>query len=301
MLLDEIIELAVDNEHPLTVLLRKCLLLAHQLGNEQLKAWANQELSGYKSADRMPEYRIAKVGAHGNFSGPFGSGATNWPIPPVALNEKHRAFAEKVFLFESVSSYEHMMTQSGGGTFMYEWPGDLVVLYQKRFFEGRYVLVNAWQEVPKSAVAELLDAVRNKTLNMALEIQAEIGKGEDLTQISPAEVAEVNRTVTNIIYGGTNIFAADQAQVNTHITQNVIEVGNLAQLEAVLKRSGLSDDDLKKLRQAQESDGEKNIGVRVMDWIKAAAPKVLTSGVTLGADITKEILVSYLKQYNGLG
>jgi len=36
-LLDEIIQGAVDDKTSLSVLLRKCLLLAHQLKNEKLK------------------------------------------------------------------------------------------------------------------------------------------------------------------------------------------------------------------------------------------------------------------------
>lgn len=46
MLLDEIIEFAVDDKKPLTVMLRKCILLAAHLKNERLKVWASQELGG---------------------------------------------------------------------------------------------------------------------------------------------------------------------------------------------------------------------------------------------------------------
>ena len=49
MLLDDIIELATDDKQPITVLLRKCLILASQLKNERLKAWANKELNGYRT------------------------------------------------------------------------------------------------------------------------------------------------------------------------------------------------------------------------------------------------------------
>ena len=48
-LLDEIIDIAVDNKQPITTLLRKCIVLAHQL-NERLKVWSkNGELNGYSS------------------------------------------------------------------------------------------------------------------------------------------------------------------------------------------------------------------------------------------------------------
>lgn len=44
MLLDKIIELATDSGQSLSVLLRQCIVLAYELKNDSLKAWANQEL-----------------------------------------------------------------------------------------------------------------------------------------------------------------------------------------------------------------------------------------------------------------
>lgn len=46
MLLDDIIALATDNQQPLSVLLRKCLILAHELHNDLLKDWVKSELDG---------------------------------------------------------------------------------------------------------------------------------------------------------------------------------------------------------------------------------------------------------------
>jgi len=59
MLLDKIIDLATDNQQPLTVLLRQCIVLAYDLKNEGLKEWANHELNGYPDPAKVPEYRMA--------------------------------------------------------------------------------------------------------------------------------------------------------------------------------------------------------------------------------------------------
>jgi hypothetical protein len=69
MLLDDIIDLATDNKQPITVLLRKCIILASQLKNERLKVWANKELNGYDANDDLPPYRVLTTLARGNFSG----------------------------------------------------------------------------------------------------------------------------------------------------------------------------------------------------------------------------------------
>ena len=68
-LLDEIVEGAVDDKVTLPSLLRKCLLLAHQLKNGKLRAWAEYELNGYQGEASLPEYRKVRIRALGNFLG----------------------------------------------------------------------------------------------------------------------------------------------------------------------------------------------------------------------------------------
>jgi len=83
-----------------------------------------------------------------------------------------------------------------------------------------------------------------------------------IDELSTAEKEQIDRTITTIIFGGTNVFASGQSQVNASITssQQVINVGNRAALDAVLKRSGLSDEDLEELSQAEKEDGPEKMG-----------------------------------------
>jgi hypothetical protein len=129
-LLDEIIDLAASDNGSVATLLRKCLVLAHALNNDRLKAWAEKELNGYDRDDSVPEYRKTATGAKGHFVGPFGSEIRNQPIPPAVLEEKHRAFAESVVLFQPIASYEDV---DGGSVFLIEWPANLTLLYQSSF------------------------------------------------------------------------------------------------------------------------------------------------------------------------
>ncbi len=300
-LLDDIIKTAIDGNQSLSMLLRKCLVLAHELRDERLKAWANQELNGYSTAENLPEYRIMRADAHGNFSGPFQSGARNWPIPPIALDENHRAYAEEVFLMQAVSAYEDVATQPEG-TIQFPWPGNLVVYYQKRFFEGRFALISAWQEVPKNALVELLDTVRNRTLNMALEIKDELGTSyADLRKIEPSEAAKIQHIIVQNIKGGTNYLAFGQANLNASTnTQTVISVGDRQMLDSILGKSGLDETDLEKLSEAIHSDGDKKPGSRVGSWIRDHAPKIVAGGAKIGVKIGQELLTQWIKQFYGL-
>ncbi|HEV2496003.1 MAG TPA: hypothetical protein VG204_23480 [Terriglobia bacterium] len=265
MLLDDIIETAVDSSKHLSDLLRKCLLLAYELKNDRLKAWANQELNGYTSHENLPPYRLVSVASYGDFTGPLGAAVRNYPIPPAALEGNHQDWA----LFQSVSAYEDAVTS---GTFDLQllWPGNMVLYYQQRLMDG-YVLVSAWQSVPKSSIIDLLDTIRNRTLNMALEIKSELGAATaNLGSVGSSEMGRIEQTIVNNIYGGTNYFASGQSQITQSATiQTTISVGSRPELDAVLLRSGLTSADLEELGKAEEADRDQKLGSKVTAWIKA--------------------------------
>jgi hypothetical protein len=174
-LLAKIIEGAIDDDVKLVTLLRKCLILADNLNNESLKAWATAELNGYPDHNIIPEYRITQVTAKGLFLGPMGAQINDQPLPAGILKEAHRWWATTAYLSEPVSSYERLAGDPDkNGCATINWPADLTAAYQAKFFSG-YSLNRAWQEIPMGAVAGIVDTVRTRILQFALEIQREVG------------------------------------------------------------------------------------------------------------------------------
>ncbi len=105
-LLDEIVELAVDDRGSISVLLRKCLVLAHRLKNDRLKTWAENELNGYQDLDLLPDYRKTPAPAKGLFLGGFGAAIGDQPLPSMVLDEEHRRFAETAMLIQPIEAYD---------------------------------------------------------------------------------------------------------------------------------------------------------------------------------------------------
>lgn len=300
-LLDDIIKLATDGKQPLPDILRKCLILGHELKNETLKTWANQELNGYPLAQNIPDYRVIQAEARGNFTGPFQSGARNWPIPSMALDKQHRDFGERVYLTQAVSAFQDVVNETTRGDIQFPWPGNLVLLYQQRFFQGRYVLVTAWQEVSKSTIVELLDTIRNRTLNMALQIKDELGTSYgDLSKIKLSEASNIQNIIFQNIGGSTNVALGGSSIDASANTEIVINVGDKQKLDEILSKAGLSSSDLHDLDEAIKADGPKKPGGKVGVWVKEKASKVATGGVKIGAKIGAELLSAWLKQYYGL-
>jgi hypothetical protein len=299
-LLDDIINLAIDGKQPLSDILRKVLLLGHELKNDQLKAWANQELNGYNQRDGVPEYRIIPAQAKGNFLGPFQAQYRGHIIPSVALKEQHREFAETVYLAQSVSAYEDISKDPrSGGTLTFNWPSNLVVLYQDKLMHNGFICHSAWQEIPVSALIELLDSVRNRTLNMALQLKDELGTS--YSDLRKAKSQETETNIHSIIFqntGGNTTVAFGNVNASGQ-GQTLIAVGDRGALDAVLIKAGLGKPQLDALTDAIKVDGVKP-GNKVMGWIKENASKVLTGGVNVGTKIGSEILTTWIKQHYGL-
>ncbi len=303
-LLDDIINLAIDGKQPLPDLLRKCLRLGHELKNEQLKTWANQELNGYEFGKDVPEYRVIPAPAKGNFIGPFYAQYNRHLIPSIVLEKNHREFAERVYLLQSVSAYVDVLKERdanpSGGSLTFPWNANMVAYYQDKLMQGGFICHAAWQEISASAVAEVLDTIRNRTLNMALQIKDELGTSyTNLTSIEPGETATKIQSIIFQNTGGHTTVAFGQATVDASQHQTVIAVGDRQALDKALTGAGLEKQDLETLTEAIEGDGDKP-GDKVHEWIRKNASKVLSGGIKVGTHIGQEILTAWIKAHYGI-
>lgn len=297
VLLDDIIESATDGQQSLSDLLRKCLRLGHELKNERLKAWANQELSGYRSSDDLVDYRIIPAGAKGNFECPLGRQYTHHIIPPAVMEKNHQHFAKTVRLVQSVSAYEGM-SRSVNRIITFPWPADMVGYYQEKLMRS-CVCHSAWQEISPGALVEMLDIVRHRTLKLALEIKDELGTAYTSGNLDAAEKEKVHSIIVQNL-GGTNYQNFGESNLAASIYgTTIIAAGDLKALESKLEESGLTKSDLQALGDAIDADGKK-LGPRVVTWIEAHAPKVISAGLKVGAKIGQEVLTHMLMQYLGI-
>jgi len=300
MLLDEIIELAADNQQSIGVLLRKCLILAHQMKNENLKAWATKELNGYQEDDDLPDYRLTPAQAKGNFVGWGHSQVNGYPIPPAVLEEKHKRWATTVSLTQAIGTYEDLVKRAKtDGTITLNWPTNLSLYYQDRIpLNNGMNLVSAYQEIPLPSLVELLETVRNRVLSFALEIRSEIGQNDQsIDKLTTVLEKRVDQIFIQQITGGNFNIASGGSTIIVH--QQDISIGNWNQLEKVLENSGVSQPEVEELNAALQSDNG-SMGSSVGKWIKKVGPKVISGGVKIGTTVGQAILTEYLKKYFGL-
>jgi hypothetical protein len=268
------------------------------LKNDRLRIWANEELNGYNSIDSLPKYRVIPAAATGLFVGP-GWSRFQQDIPSIALKNEHRELAEVVYLAQPVSSLED--TLKSGSSLAFPWDANLVAHYHGKLLGDGWRLHSAYQTVADGAIAGVLDTVRTRVLNMALDIQSDLGeKDEDLKEVTPEGSKKVDQTIVNNIYGG-NVYVSSAPMTATTIQQQQqnIVAGDWEQLAKALQSAGLSEAELTELSTAVKTEGE-TMGAKVKGWIQRTAPKVLSGGVKVGVEVGQKLLLEHLKQYYGL-
>ncbi|MCL5959400.1 MAG: hypothetical protein M1358_08805 [Chloroflexi bacterium] len=302
-LLGEIRDAAVDSEVSLSVVLRKSKVLAARLGHEAFKKWVDQELNGYRLKGELPEYRIISVESRGYFSGPFGSGLNNAPIPPGCLPENFRELASIVYLTDGVSAYEALVKQGGGSTCQSPWPADLIVSVGSEIYEGLNCL-SAWRVIPSNSLVAVLDTVRNRILNFVLEIEEEAPEaGEAKPGTRPLPGERVNQVFNTYILGGNNNLASGSSNFTQNVV-NTVQKGDFDSLRSYLASLGVSAKEIQELEKAIQQDGEpqhpRQFGEKVAGWIGKMTSKAVSgawSGVTAAA---AELLFKAVASYYGI-
>jgi len=294
-LLDDIIRLAQDDTQSLPNLLRKCLILASELKDARLRAWANQELDGYEAPrdEQVPAYRRVHANAYGTFAGPFNAWSNKHIVIPAVMDEEHKHWAEMVDLIQSVSALDDLVKMDNTqGVLVSHWRPNMVAYYSDKLWPG-WICHDAWQEIPKSVLVQVLDTVRNKTLRMALEIREEVG-GSDLAHVSESVTERVHSIVINNLGGNVSVGDMDVSR------QTVIIAGDRKTLDEALTKVGLDKSDLNELSEAILVDGGSKPGNRVTAWVQSKAGKVVVGGFKVATSVGQQLLTDWLLIHYGL-
>ena len=296
----EIQHAAVEMTIPLPVLLRKCMVLAAALKNNDLKQWASHELNGYptNTSDVIPDYRRLHAEAHGTFTA-----AGNWwwrdvTIPAAALQERARRFGETVLLPQPVAELQALADTDPTGSLSCPWPGELIQIHRNKIFADMQ-LVDAWQSLTNQALKGVLDAIRNRVLEFALALEdAAPDAGEAGAPPVPPET--VTQLVHTIIVSGnvTNL------AVGPHAVQVAVNVpkGDLPALIETLTGLGVSPAEISEF-EAEAKDEEPvagNLGPRAAGWLGKVTAKVTSGSLQLAKGIGVHVVTKAVWDFFGI-
>lgn len=299
-LLEEIQTLAVDSSTDVAALLRKCKLLAARLQTIELENWVAHEANGYPYDAPVPEYRTWSIQLKGHFAGPFGAAINNAPIPFAVLPKEVRKKWEHYECRQSIASIEGLLGKNKNGVLSVV-TGDMALFLGGKVYSG-YNCIQAWGEFGTMALIEIVNSVRNRVLDFAIEIWKLDPKAGDLgVPKNTIGVQRMTQIFNTTVYGGSaNLVGSAESST---VTFNV-GMKDMESLHKALAANDVQEGDIQELQAALTSDPEPSTpnqyGPRVTAWISGMVSKAASGSWAIGLGAAGNLLASVIAKYYGL-
>ena len=176
----KIIKELVNEEITIEKALKRILLLANDIDNDDLKMWVEKELNGYESGDDIPEYRVVGSlnliysGINGGFQ------VTRSPLPMTYLNPETFDNIKKIKIFEPIGSIQDKANNTEG-TLQMDRTYLAGEVYKNTYdgFDGIQCM-SISQVFDKSQFANIIKKVNLKALNILMRLEKEFGNLDEL-------------------------------------------------------------------------------------------------------------------------
>ncbi|WP_197382859.1 AbiTii domain-containing protein [Mycolicibacterium mengxianglii] len=304
--LEEIIDAATSDDVPIASLLRMLKVVASRTKVVLLGDWVANELAGYPQDAPLPDYRgpfPAEVVSE--WSGPYRSTQPKVPLPPSWAPEGLREagaftlqFRQPVRELELLAARETALASP--------WGADLIAQLNGEIQRGAihaivpmHLLVTAHQQVTPAHVGSVLDNVRTRVLEFALEAEQLVPDAGE-PGVVPVDQGQINYMVINNIYGSANAVS-----IGPDVIQLIssVQTGDRESLKRAVEAAGLPADQIFELEAAIDADnteGQQGLGSRVKGFLGKLA---LGTGKETGkAAITAAggVIVDLVRRYYGL-
>lgn len=287
-------------------ILLKFRLLAAKLGSGPLQEWVKHEIEGYPTGVEVPDYRKLEVIYKGTFSGPFGSGINNAPIPSYLIEK----FAGKSWttyeMRQSIAAVDDLVAtaKSSGGT-LHLNSSNLILMLQGNVYEN-YACNDVTGMIGASQLKEIQHAVKSRTLELLIEIESAIPAASQISIGSNGNQAtQDSGKVTQIYYQTVHGTMTNVSNSGTIETINIgVTRGDETSVSAALSNAGISEIDAKEfsaiLAEEQPDSKEEPFGEKAKDWIAKNIKKAADGSWKIGIGVATDVLKAAALSYYGL-
>ena len=303
-LLYEIQESVVQADTDIGPILLKLRLLAARLGSVPLEEWVRYESERYPSDIDVPSYRIIGVSYRGTFSGPFGSGIKNAPVPSYLIEKFAGKNWTRYQVRESIAAIDELLASSSDrGASLEINASNLILLLQGKIYL-EYACNEIRGTVSRSAFAEIRHSVKNRILELTIQIERSVPEAAKITFGSPTSdeklnSEEINKISSQVIYGNvTNMTTGDGAQFVLSVGR-----GDSDALIQFLVNSGIPEADAKEISEIfateEPSGSDEPFGSRAKAWLLDNLKKAADGTWKIGISVATKVLTEAALKYYG--
>lgn len=280
----------IDGSKPVTDILRMAKMIAIKLGLSDDKSWIDYELNGYKNIkEPLPAYRqiTGQVKALNPYHG----------LVPAVF--KDSTMEDRLNSVDVSDSVEHLIELTkDDGTITYRFEASLEARLMS--MQGEYGQMRPCKVVGNSQIAGILDSIKNRVLDWALELESNGITGENMSfsKDEKDKAAGIHINVEGNIQGNVGQTGGIANQTFNNL---VIEPGNFSSLAQHLRNNHIDDHDILELEQAIKEDGTpdnpKKLGPKVSTWVghmtSKAASGAWNMSIGAGGNLLSEALTKY--------
>ncbi|MFG3346918.1 hypothetical protein ACGF1Z_17850 [Streptomyces sp. NPDC048018] len=309
-LLQDLIRDAAGEMVSTTSLLRQARIVARRLRISDADQWIEHELFGYPD-DQVPTYRgPIEVLTFGRFHGPFNSSISK---APVALSLLPAPFDSEtlrtISITQGIPELQEIL-QGDTSDITMPWSPDLVAQFNYLQNRGDFTLYEGmgafsiWRSVPAAHLRAILDGVRARILDFALQLEAEdpeAGERAGESLVPEEKAKEIFQTVIN--GPGANV-----AMGSHSFTQNSYTAPAKSDEELIgsLRQAGVNEELLTELGAALAGDRAESGGAltepgsRVQGWLGRVLALGGRSSSEIGTGVTTSVVTQLVLAYFGL-
>lgn len=297
------IQIALMEGGEIAPILLKLRFLASRLGSEFLEEWVKHESEGYPPEVKVPSYRKVGVSYVGTFSGPFGSGIKNAPIPSYLIDKFAGEQWTRFEIRHSAAAIDDLSASARkSGENLRISASNLILLLQGEIYPD-LACNSVSGTISAAALTEIQNAVRTRVLELSIELEralpsaGEIQIGQ-LTNSQPEQAKTVDRVASSVIFGNvtnvTNTGSAVSIKIN-------VSSGDVQSFIDALVEAGITKADAEEFGAivASEPAGspEEPFGSKAKEWItkniSKAAGGIWQTGISVFTKVATEAALKY--------
>lgn len=297
LLMSMIIEIQKDccnSNIKLSDLLRKCLYLAYKIKSEDFIQWIHNELNGYKSEDNLPEYRVFHCVVKGNLSDRYHL-IKNYPLDITKFPDIIQKNYGMMRVKNSISSIECLI-EEGTGLIKRPWEASVVELISENYIS--HIAYNIWSESPTHLYSAILDGVKTRVLQFALEVESTISNIEDikLSNLNDEQKEKIANIFNTNIYGNANVAnASENFSQNLQVKSNdLIDklLSELLEMKKQGKDSQIIDDIIPHIESMKSVKDQTGVMTKLVEIMTIAGGSAsVLSAITPYVSKLKELFI----------
>ena len=302
-LIHDIQAASISKDFDIPTLLRMCKLLAARISHLEFAEWVDRELNGYPSIEGLPDYRVARVESYGSFIGPF-SRADKLQIPLSVLPKEIHELYRNAYMRSGISFYTELLSGDISDRLQESWPVGLAVRNASKLTPNMQC-ISAWKEIPTGVIVRLMDSVKTRVLDFAIDLEREAPNAGELPIGSQPPLSREKMTqIFNTNIAGNVANVANASSDFSQSSAVTVEYGNWKLLEARLLELGVTADDTDGLKADLDRDSVATDDTErtktASTWIGRLTGKAANGAAGVAIEVAATGIAKAIAAYLGL-